>query len=87
MKKYLKKWYFVAICFISAMLLCCLSGCCDSTGVTKEEPTQTLNVKYYYKDPIIRFYTAEIEGHLYIIYDGPHECSVLHAEHCPCKMK
>lgn len=27
MKHYLKKWYFVAICFILAMLACCLSGC------------------------------------------------------------
>lgn len=86
MKNYLKKWYFVAACFILAMLLCCLYGC-DSTGVVKEEPTQDLNVKYYYKDPIMYLYTAEIEGHLYVIYDGNSKGGIIHAEHCPCKMK
>lgn len=85
MKNYLKKWYFVAICFILAMLLCCLSGC--STGITTEGPTQNLNVKYYYKDPALRLFTAEIEGHLYVIYNGTYKGGIIHAEHCPCKMK
>ena len=35
MKQYLKKWYFVAICFILAMLMCCLSGCSEPKQSTK----------------------------------------------------
>jgi hypothetical protein len=64
----------------------CLCGC-NSTGITKEEPTQNLNVKYYYKDPSTRLYTVEIEGHLYVIYGGNHRGGIIHAEHCPCKNK
>lgn len=60
-------------------------GC--STGVTGEEPTQNLNVQYYYKSFDTCLFTAEIEGHLYIIYDGYNCGSIIHAEHCPCKMK
>lgn len=63
----------------------CCSGC--STGVAKEEPTQPLNVKYYYRDPVLHLYTVEVEGHLYIIYAGNNKGGILHAEHCPCKMK
>lgn len=67
------------------LAIICFCGC--STGVTKEEPTQNINIKYYYKDPSLRFYTAEIEGHLYVIYSGSHNGGIIHAEHCPCKMK
>lgn len=35
MKQYLKKWYFVAICFILFMLGCCLSGCDEPKQNTK----------------------------------------------------
>jgi hypothetical protein len=66
-----------------AAICCC--GC--STGITKEEPTQNIQVKYYYKDPIMYLFTAKIEGHLYVIYDGGHSGGILHAEHCPCKIK
>lgn len=66
-----------------AIICCC--GC--STGITKEEPTQNINIKYYYKDPSLRFYTAEIERHLYVIYSGSHNGGIIHAEHCPCKNK
>lgn len=90
MKNYLKKWYFIAICFILAMMLCCLSGC-SSTDVTKEEPTeepiQNINIKIYYKDFATVLYTAEIEGHLYVIYNGNSKGGIIHAEHCPCKTK
>lgn len=85
MKKYLIKWYLVAICFILAMLSCCLSGC--STGATVEEPTQNINMKFYYRDAATLLYTAEIEGHLYVIYSGTYKGGIIHAEHCPCKMK
>lgn len=35
MKQYMKKWYFIAICFILTMLLCCLSGCSEPQQTTK----------------------------------------------------
>ena len=35
MKQYMKKWYFAAICFILAMLLCCLSSCSEPKQSTK----------------------------------------------------
>ena len=63
----------------------CFCGC--GTGITTEEPTQNINIKYYYKSPSVYLYTAEIEGHLYVIYSGSHNGGIIHAEHCPCKMK
>ena len=35
MKQYMKKWYFAAICFILAMLCCCLGGCSEPKQNTK----------------------------------------------------
>ena len=35
MKQYLKKWYFVAVCFILAMLCCCFGGCSEPKQNTK----------------------------------------------------
>lgn len=64
----------------------CLCGC-GSSSVTKEEPTQNLNEKYYYKDSDDRLFTVEIEGHLYIIYKGLYKGGITHAEHCTCKNK
>ena len=69
------------------ILLAVICFCECGTGITKEEPTQNINVKYYYKDPSLRIYTAEIEGHLYVIYSGSHKGGIIHAEHSPCKMK
>lgn len=66
-------------------VICCLGGC--STGATTEEPTQNIHLKYYYRDPSTILYTAEIEGHLYVIYSGTYKGGIIHAEHCPCKMK
>lgn len=71
------------ILILLSAICCC--GC--STGITKEEPTQNIQVKCYYEDPSMCLFTAKIEGHLYIIYDGYHNGGILHAEHCPCKMK
>ena len=64
----------------------CLYGC-GNTGITKEEQTQNLNEKYYYKDGDDRLFTVEIEGHLYIVYKGFYKGGITHAEHCPCKNK
>ena len=64
----------------------CLCGC-SNTDVTKEEPMQNIELKYYYQDSSQSLYTTEIEGHLYVIYGGNHRGGIIHAEHCPCKMK
>lgn len=70
---------------ILLVAICCCG--CDSTGVTKEEPTQNIHLKFYYRDLGTILYTAEIEGHLYVIYSGTYKGGIIHAEHCPCKMK
>lgn len=70
---------------ILLVIICCLSGC--STSATVEESTQNMNLKLYYRDPATVLYTAEIEGHLYVIYSGTHKGGIIHAEHCPCKKK
>lgn len=76
------------ILILLATMCCC--GC-GNTGVTKEkpteEPTQNTNIKLYYKELATILYTAEIEGHLYVIYSGTYKGGIIHAEHCPCKMK
>lgn len=72
------------ILILLAAICCC--GC-GNTGVTKEEPTQNLNLKYYYNDHFISIFTTEIEEHLYVIYNGNSKGGIIHAEHCPCKMK
>lgn len=63
----------------------CYCGC--STDAAVEEPTQTINMKFYYRDATTLLYTAEIEGHLYVIFSGTYKGGIIHAEHCPCKMK
>ena len=54
---------------------------------TKEVKTaETTKVKYYRNDHTF-IYSIEVEGHVYIVFDGYHEGGIIHAEHCPCKMK
>jgi hypothetical protein len=72
--------------FLILLAAICCCGC-SSSNVTKEEPTQNTNIKLYYKDLATVLYTAEIEGHLYVIYSGTYKGGIIHAEHCPCKMK
>lgn len=61
----------------------CLCGC---SSIEKEvtETTEPTKIKYYRKDDVF-IYSIEIEGHKYIVFDGYHEGSIIHAEHCPCK--
>ncbi len=68
-------------------MIMCFMGCVDSTGTNVVEPTGHLNVRQYYKDVSTWVFTMEIEGHLYLVYDGYHNGSIIHAEHCPCKNK
>ena len=70
------------------ILLAAICYCgCHSTGTNTIEPSEKINVRQYYKDSTTRVFTMEVEGHLYLVYDGHNACGVLHAEHCPCKMK
>lgn len=68
-------------------MIMCFMGCVDSTGTNTIEPTERINVRQYYKDNTTWVFTMEVEGHLYLVYDGYHECGILHAEHCSCKNK
>lgn len=68
------------------LAIICFCGC-HSTGTNTIEPSEKINVRQYYKDSTTRVFTMEVEGHLYLVYDGHNACGVLHAEHCPCKMK
>ena len=76
--------------FLILLAAICCCGC-NSTDSTKkeptEEPTQNINIKLYYKDFATVLYGADIEGHLYIIYSGNYKGGIIHAEHCPCKIK
>ena len=58
---------------------------CDSIETEKIKTTETTKIKYYRNDNSF-IYSIEIEGHLYIVFDGYHEGSIIHAEHCPCRM-
>ena len=69
-------------------MIMCFMGCVDSTtGTNTIEPSERINVRQYYKDVSTWVFTMEIEGHLYLVYDGYHEGGIIHAEHCPCKNK
>lgn len=59
---------------------------CGSIKTEKNKTTDTTKIKYYRNDHTT-IYSIEVEGHLYIVYDGCHEGGIIHAEHCPCKMK
>ena len=72
--------------FLILLATICCCGC-GNTGATTEEPTQHIHLKYYYRDPATILYTAEIEGHWYVIYSGTYKGGIIHAEHCPCKTK
>lgn len=65
--------------------ICCWG--CHSTGTNTIEPSEKINVRQYYKDNTTLVFTMEVEGHLYLVYDGHYNGGILHAEHCPCKNK
>lgn len=70
---------------ISLVTICCC-GCSDvDTKVTTSD--DITRIKVYKDDVKSRIYSAEIEGHIYLIYSGSYKGSIIHAEHCPCKMK
>ena len=71
------------ILILLAAICCCA---CSSIETSATETAETTKIKYYRDDGTF-IYSVEVEGHLYIIFDGYHEGSIIHAEHCPCKMK
>jgi hypothetical protein len=70
---------------ILSALICCYG--CNDTGTNTIEPSEKLNVEQYFKNSTTKVFTIEVEGHLYLVYDGHNACGILHAEHCPCKNK
>ena len=71
------------ILILLAAICCC--GC-GSVELETTRTTDTPKIKFYRDDGIF-IYSIEIEGHLYIVFDGHYAGSIIHAEHCPCKKK
>lgn len=65
--------------FLTGILLC---GC--STEMT---PAQKVKVQKYEASTGDGIYSVEVEGHIYIVYDGSYCGNIIHAEHCPCKTR
>ena len=72
------------ILILLAIICCC--GC-SSVETEATSTTETIKIKYYRNDVTAHIYSVEIEGHLYIIYSGTYQGGIIHAEHCPCKIK
>lgn len=71
------------------ILICLATICCcgcSTIETEKVQTTETTKIKYYRNDNS-SIYSIEIEGHLYIVFDGCREGGITHAEHCPCKNK
>lgn len=72
------------VLILLAAICCC--GCSDiDTKVTTTD--DITRIKMYKNDVGSSIYSAEIEGHIYLIYSGNYKGGIIHAEHCPCKMK
>ena len=72
------------ILILLAAICCC--GC--SSVETKATSTAEITkIKFYRNDIGGRIYSVEVEGHLYIVFGMPRGGGIIHAEHCPCKMK
>lgn len=70
------------------ILILLTAFCCCGCGSTEIDATQ--NVQKHYK--VMSFgrgsiYSVEVEGHIYIVFDGAYCGNIIHAEHCPCKKK
>lgn len=64
---------------LTGILLC---GC----SCTEMPPAQKEDEKYV-DDRRYSIFSLEVEGHIYIVYAGMQSGYIIHAEHCPCKMK
>lgn len=69
----------------------CLSGCEEQTYSAQAQSAQAQyapaqsKVKCYKPTGDVRIYSIEIEGHVYIIFDGHRKGGIIHSESCPCK--
>lgn len=61
--------------------------CCCGCNSTETTPPQKIKVQKYEATINDDIYSVEVEGHIYIVYDGAYCGNIIHAEHCPCKMK
>ena len=79
------------ILILLAAICCC--GCGEdfskfvNTPIVETENNTRTKVNYYinYVGPDIS--VIEIENHLYLVFSGAHKGGIIHAEHCPCKVK
>ena len=72
------------ILILLAAICCC--GC-NTTDVKESVTYDEVSLKIYVSDATKSIYTVEIEGHIYIVFSGTYKGGIIHAEHCPCKMK
>lgn len=72
------------ILILLAAICCC--GC-GSVEIDATSTPETTKIKYYRNDIGGHIYSIEVEGHLYVVFNAPRGGGIIHAEHCPCKMK
>lgn len=70
-------------------ILVLTTSCCEEPVNTASAASTNANIvtKVYLDTASRKIYTVNIEGHTYIVLNGLHGESIIHAEHCPCKMK
>lgn len=75
------------ILILLATICCC--GCGEDSSKFKNQSINTLHTKVDYHTNFVSpgISVIEIEHHLYIVFRGHHKGGIIHAEHCPCKMK
>lgn len=74
-----------------AVICCC--GCSEDFSkfmnqpIVKTENNPRTKVNYYINDVGPDISVIEIEHHLDLVFSGLNKGGIIHAEHCPCKMK
>lgn len=70
-------------------ILVLVTSCCEESVNTASASSTNGDVvtKVYLDDRSTKIFTVNIEDHTYIVLKGLHGESIIHAEHCPCKMK
>ena len=87
----MKKTLFNYALIIASAL--CLSGCEEYEQLQAQQlheqqlQAQQSQIKVKYYNPVVgvRIYSIDIEGHVYIVFDGHYKGSIIHSESCPCK--
>lgn len=70
---------------ILLVAICCCG--CNTTDVKESVTYDEIPLKIYVSDATKSIYTIEIEGHIYVVFSGTYKGGIIHAEHCPCKIK